>query len=235
MPLVSPHSTLSSGQDESFKDWHNMARISSIVTIAVVAGAIGFGAGVYLVPNEKADQFRTMVDGGLGAIYRVVHADKANPAVQPSESSQTKSPGETSRIEAQPDVPAQPRADAQCDPGDPACGGGFPVDAAAPPAITDHDVAASSSSQPEQDDRPLGALNTDLYEAPGISDRDTQSSSPPEQDDRPSHALNSDPSGIAPPNSSPNIDSDVPTPVAPETAKKKHPAKKMKPKSSPSE
>jgi hypothetical protein len=62
-----------------------------------------------------------------------------------------------------------------------------------------------------------------------------QSSSPPEQDDRPSHALNSDPSGIALPNSSPNIESDVPTPVAPETAKKKHPAKKMKPKSSPGE
>ena len=212
-----------------------MARISSIVTTAVVAGAIGFGAGVYLVPNEQADQFRTMVHGGLSAIYRVVHADKANPAVQLSESSQTKPTGETSRIEAQPDVPAQPRADAQCDPGDPACRGELPVDAAAPPVITDHDVAASGSSQPEQDDRPLGALNTDPYAAPGISDDDTQSSSPPGQDDRPSHALNSDPSGIAPPNSSPNIEMDVPTPVAPETAKKKHPAKKMKPKSSPSE
>ena len=41
----------------------NMARgISSIVTTAVVAGAIGFGAGVYLVPNEKADQFRAMAN-----------------------------------------------------------------------------------------------------------------------------------------------------------------------------
>jgi hypothetical protein len=69
---------------------HNMARgISSTVTTAVLAGAIGFGAGVYLVPNEKADQFRTManekadqframVHGGLGAIYRVVYSDKAN-------------------------------------------------------------------------------------------------------------------------------------------------------------
>ena len=43
-----------------------MARgISSIVTTAVVAGAIGFGAGVYFVPNEKADQFRAMVQVGL--------------------------------------------------------------------------------------------------------------------------------------------------------------------------
>jgi hypothetical protein len=213
-----------------------MARISSIMTTAVVTGAIGIGAGVYLVPNEKADQFRTMVRGGISAIYRVVHADKANPDVQPSELSQTKPTGETFRIEAQPDIPAQPRADdAQCDPGDPACRGGLPADAAAPPTITDHNVADSSSSQPEQDDQSLGTLNTDPYEAPGISDRDTQSSSQPEQDDRPSHALNSDPSGITPPNSSPNVDSDVPMPVAPETAKKKHAAKKMKPKSSPSE
>ena len=86
-----------------------MARgISSVVTTAVVAGAIGFGAGVYLVPNEKADQFRAMVQGGLGAIYRIVHSDKANPDIPPSESSQTKAP------EAQPDVPAgsQPGADA---------------------------------------------------------------------------------------------------------------------------
>src|SRR5436190_13358974 len=92
----------------------NMARgISSIVTTAVVAGAIGFGAGVYLVPNEKADQFRTMADenanqframvhGGLGAIYRVVYSDKAD--VEPS---QTKPLGEISRTGAQPMVRAE--------------------------------------------------------------------------------------------------------------------------------
>ena len=50
---------------------------------------------VYLVPNETADQFRAMVQGGLGVIYRVVHSDKANPDTQPSESSQTKAPAET--------------------------------------------------------------------------------------------------------------------------------------------
>jgi hypothetical protein len=296
----------------------NMARgISSIVTTAVVAGAIGFGAGVYLVPNEKADQFRTMADekanqframvhGGLGAIYRVVYSDKAD--VEPS---QTKPPGEISRTEAQPNVPAgsQRGVDAQCDPGDPKCRGGLPVDAAAPqatpdrevaapsssppehdeepshalntdpsgtvpPGISDRDVAAPSNSPPKQDDQPSRALNTDPSGTvpPGISDRDVAapSSSPPKQDDQPSralntdpsgsvppgisdpdvaapsssppkpdnqpsHALNADPSGTVPPNSSPNIESDAPTPVAPETAKKKRPAKKVKPKSSPSE
>jgi hypothetical protein len=222
--------------------------ISSIMTTAVVAGAIGFGAGVYLVPNEKADQlramanekadqFRAMVQGGLGAIYRVVHSDKVNPDI-PSESSQTKAPGETSRTEPQPDVPAgsQPGADAQCDPGDPTCRGGHPVDAAAPQGIPARDVAAPSSSSPEQDDQPSHALNTDSSGTapPGIPDRDVAapSSSSPEQDDQPSHALNADPSGTVPPNSSPNIESDAPTLVTPETVKKKPHAKKMKPKSS---
>jgi hypothetical protein len=229
-----------------------MARgISSIVTTAVVAGAIGFGAGVYLVPNEKADQlramanekadqFRAMVQGGLGAIYRVVHSAKVNPDI-PSESSQTKAPGETSRTEAQPDVAAgsQPGADAQCDPGDSTCRGGLPVDAAAPQDIPDREVAAPSISSPEQDDQPSHALNTDPSGTvpPGIPDRDVvaPSSSSPEQDDQPSHALNADPPGTVPPNSSPNIESDTPTPVAPEAAKKKPHAKKVKPKSSPSE
>jgi hypothetical protein len=130
----------------------DMARgISSIVTTAVVAGAIGFGAGVYLVPNEKADQFRAMVQDGLGAIYRVVYSDKADPDIPPSEASQIKAPGETSRTEAQPDVPAgsQPGVDANCDPGDSTCRGGLPVD---PQAIPDRDLAAPSSSPPEQDD-----------------------------------------------------------------------------------
>ena len=230
-----------------------MARgISSIVTTAVVAGAIGFGAGVYLVSNEKADQFRTManekanqframVHGGLGAIYRVVYSDKANVDFHPSEPSQTKPPGETSGTEAQPDVPAgsQRGADAQCDPGDSKCRGGLPVDAAAPQAIPDRDVAAPSSSPPEHDDEPSRALNTDPSGTvpPGISDRDVAapSSSPPEQDDQPSHALNADPSGTVPPSSSPITESDAPTPVAPETVKKKRPAKKVKPKSSPGE
>jgi hypothetical protein len=144
-----------------------MARgITSIVTTAVVAGAIGFGTGVYLVPNAKADQFRTManetanqframVHDGLGAIYRVVYSDKGNAEFHPSEPSQTKPPGETSRTDAQLDVPAGSKqsADAQCDPGDSTCRGGLPVDAAAPQAIPDRDVVAPRSP-PEQDDHP---------------------------------------------------------------------------------
>jgi hypothetical protein len=112
-----------------------MARgITSIMITAVVAGAIGSGAGVYLVPNEKANQFSTMVHSGLGAIYRAVYSDKGN---------------------AEPDVAAgsQRDADAQCDPGYSNCRGGLTVDAAAPQAIPDRD-AAEPGSPPEKDEQP---------------------------------------------------------------------------------
>jgi LAS superfamily LD-carboxypeptidase LdcB len=122
----------------------NMARGIIMIT-AVVAGVIGSGAGVYLVPNEKADQFRTMANekanqfstmmhSGLGAIYRAVYSDKDN---------------------AEPDVAAgsQRDADAQCDPGYSNCRGGLTVDAAAPQAIPDRD-AAEPGSPPEKDDQP---------------------------------------------------------------------------------
>jgi hypothetical protein len=199
--------------------------------------AVDAAIGVYLVPNEKADQFRAManenadframVQGGLGAIYRVVYSDKADPDIHSSEASQMKATGETSRTEAQPDVPAGSQP------------GGLPIDAAAPQAIPDRDVVAPSSSSPEQADQPSHALETSPSETvpPGITDRDVAapSSSSPEQADQPSHALNTNPSGTVTPNSSPNIESDAPTPVAPETAKKKPLAKKVKPKSSPTD
>ncbi len=49
---------------------HKMARgfISFLIT-AVIAGVIGFGAGIYVVPIEKATHFRALVKRGLEPIY----------------------------------------------------------------------------------------------------------------------------------------------------------------------
>lgn len=49
---------------------HKMARgfISFLIT-AVIAGAIGFGAGIYVMPIEKATHFRALVKRGLDSIY----------------------------------------------------------------------------------------------------------------------------------------------------------------------
>ena len=38
-----------------------LGRFLSTVTIAAIAGAIGFGAGVYVAPSDQADNFRTRV------------------------------------------------------------------------------------------------------------------------------------------------------------------------------
>lgn len=47
-----------------------MARafVSFLIT-ALIAGAIGFGAGIYVVPIEKATHFRTLIKRGLDSIY----------------------------------------------------------------------------------------------------------------------------------------------------------------------
>jgi hypothetical protein len=84
-----------------------MARgITSTLRTAVIAGAIGFGAGVYLVPSEKADQFRAIVQSGLGAIDRVVHSDKVTyegPCSDISYRDATRCPGGIAGLDWRPD------------------------------------------------------------------------------------------------------------------------------------
>jgi hypothetical protein len=193
--------TGSNGNDYLFSPMQNMARgISSIVTTAVAAGAIGFAAGVYLVPKENANQFRAIVRDGLSAIFRIVRSDKANPDTHLLGSPQKTAPAETSSKKSQADVSggSRPRVDAKCDPRDSACRDGLPGDAAVPQATSDGKVAVPSNSSPEH------------------------------QDDQPSHALEAGPSGTLQPNSPPTLKNNVATPVAPKIHKKT-PAKKVKP------
>jgi hypothetical protein len=44
---------------------------STLITSAI-AGAIGFGAGVYITPPDKADEFRVLVNSKLGAVSDVM-------------------------------------------------------------------------------------------------------------------------------------------------------------------
>ena len=197
--------TRSKGNDYSCSEMQNSARgISSIVITAVIAGVMGFAAGVYLVPNEKANQFRAMVQDGLSAIFRIVRSDKANPDNHPSGSSQRTVPEQTSGKRPQPDISEKSRAGAvpKCDPRDSACRDGLPVDAGVPQATSDGKVAVPSNSSPEH------------------------------QGDQPSHALDAGSSGTVQPNRPPNLEGNVAAPVAREIHKKT-PAKKVKPKSSP--
>jgi hypothetical protein len=152
---------LSKGHDNWSSETQNTARrISSIAATAVVAGVIGFAAGVYLVPNENAAQFRALIKDGLGISSRVVHPDMPNP---PSGSSQETAPAETSSKRSRPNVSggSGTGAEPKCDPVGSSCRNGSPVDAAAPQAASGKEAVPSNSSPKHQDDQPPHALDAD--------------------------------------------------------------------------
>ncbi len=59
-----------------------MARgiLSTLIT-AAISGAIGFGAGVYATPPDKADEFRALVNSKLDEINGLMHRERA--AIEP--------------------------------------------------------------------------------------------------------------------------------------------------------
>ena len=57
---------------------HMPSRVFLLATVWLLAGLLGFGAGIYLVPIEKAEQFRGTVRGGFMAIFGIVHPDTAD-------------------------------------------------------------------------------------------------------------------------------------------------------------
>jgi non-ribosomal peptide synthetase-like protein len=54
------------------------SRVFSLAAIWLLAGLVGFGAGLYFVPIEKAERFRGVVRGGFGAVSRIVHPDSTD-------------------------------------------------------------------------------------------------------------------------------------------------------------
>ena len=54
--------------------------LSTLTTIAI-ASAIGFGAGVYITPPDKADEFRALVDSKLDEINGLMNRERA--AIEP--------------------------------------------------------------------------------------------------------------------------------------------------------
>ena len=51
--------------------------ISSTLTTIAIAGAIGFGTGVYVTPTDKADEFRAFVNSKLDEINGLMHRERA--------------------------------------------------------------------------------------------------------------------------------------------------------------
>src|SRR5208283_5775557 len=92
-----------------------MARgiLSTLIT-AAISGAIGFGAGVYATPPDKADEFRALVNSKLDEINGLMHRERAAiepKAKAPSQAAAPTAP-EAAPKEIQSAVPADPAAEA---------------------------------------------------------------------------------------------------------------------------
>jgi hypothetical protein len=89
-------------------------RIVSTLTTVAIAGAIGFGAGVYATPPDKADEFRALVNIKLDEISGLMHRERSaiEPRARaPSQSAPQIAP-EVAPKEIQSAVPAQPATEA---------------------------------------------------------------------------------------------------------------------------
>jgi len=101
--------------DNSFKEDRKMARriLPTLIT-AAISGAVGFGAGVYATPPDKADEFRALVDSKLDEISVLMHREWAaieHKAKAPSDAA-APTALEAAPKEVQSAVPAEPAAEA---------------------------------------------------------------------------------------------------------------------------
>jgi hypothetical protein len=92
-----------------------VGRIFSTLITAAVAGAIGYGTGVYLTPPDKADEFRALVNGKLDAITNAIPRKRA--AIEPTTTVPiapeiTAAQPEAAPTQIQSEAPALPRSDA---------------------------------------------------------------------------------------------------------------------------
>ena len=68
-----------------------MARRSfAIPFTALIAGAIGLAAGIYLAPTEEANEFRDLVQNGIGAVKGIISPETPTSVSPPIEAPQAK-------------------------------------------------------------------------------------------------------------------------------------------------
>ncbi len=91
----------------------NRGILSTLIT-AAISGAIGFGAGVYITPPDKADEFRVLVNSKLDEIKGLMHRERA--VIEPKAKGPTQEAAptepEVAPIEIQSVIPAQSETEA---------------------------------------------------------------------------------------------------------------------------
>ncbi len=99
-----------------------MARRSfAIPFTALIAGAIGLAAGIYLAPTEEANEFRDLVQNGIGAVKGIISPETPTSVSPPIEAPQAKDSEETKRPAeaAEPVSPPDSRSGADATPNHP--------------------------------------------------------------------------------------------------------------------
>ncbi len=87
--------------------------LSTLTTVAI-AGAIGFGAGVYATPPDKADEFRALVNSKVDEVNGLIQRERAAIEPKAKAPSQAAAPiaPEVAPNEIQSAAPAQPATEA---------------------------------------------------------------------------------------------------------------------------
>jgi hypothetical protein len=123
--------------------------LSTLTTVAI-ASAIGFGAGVYATPPDKADEFRALVNSKVDEIDGWIQRERAAiepKAKAPSEAAAPTAP-EAAPKENQSAVPAEPEPMAEAPAADAAGQKDMPDANAAPPSATPMESSNSPSAPP---------------------------------------------------------------------------------------
>jgi hypothetical protein len=92
-------------------------RVLSTLTTVAIAGAIGFGAGVYATPPDKADEFRALVNSKVDEVNGLIQRiQRERTAIEPKAKapSQATAPiaPEVAPKEIPSEVPVQPASEA---------------------------------------------------------------------------------------------------------------------------
>ncbi len=137
-----------------------MARgiLSTLITVAL-SGAIGFGAGVYTTPPDKADEFRALVNSKLGEINDLIQRerDAIEPKAKPPTHAETPTEPAVAPKEVQSAVPAQPVTEAPA------------ADATGQKDMPDNNAVPPSASPAESSDSPSTPAPTAESPAPVMS------------------------------------------------------------------
>jgi hypothetical protein len=131
-----------------------MRGLFSTLIIILIAGAIGFGVGVYVTPPDEALQFHSYVNEKLEQIKQAIHSARAGKSDAPlAEKPQANAPAEPEPVkEATPEPSPPPRtgSNSDCDPTDPKCAGvgGAPSEALVPMDRPSETAAEPSAPAP---------------------------------------------------------------------------------------